>query len=90
MERMYLEELLEILKYRDSRSVRRWCFNNQVRILFDAGCKWRFVLKEEFEKALTRITEETEKQISKRKRVKQGKYTPQGETENAFLSTLQI
>ena len=89
MERMYLEELFEILKYRDHRSIRRWCLNNQVQILFDVGSKWRFVLKEELEKALNRIQQETEKQVSGRKRVNHRKYTPQGEIEKAFLSTLQ-
>jgi len=55
MERMYLVELKSLLRYRDLRSVQRWCFNNSVRVLSDPGAKWRFVLKDEFEKAYTRF-----------------------------------
>ena len=90
MERIYLKDLLEELRYRDLRSVYKWCTYNQVRVLFYPGSNPRFVIKEEFEKALTRITQKTQKKIIKRKRVNQGKYTPQGETEKAFLSSLQI
>jgi hypothetical protein len=88
MERLYLKELRDILKYRDLRSVHRWCFNNHVRVLFDAGCKWRYVLREDFEKALNRMKEETGKQITRRRKSNHGNYTPQGNYEKGFLSVL--
>jgi len=90
MERIYITDLLETLRYRDLRSVRRWCANNQVRVLSDIGSKWRFVMKEELERALIRFHEESKKESVRTKHVKIGRYTPVGETEKTFLSTLQI
>lgn len=87
---MYLKELLKVLQYRDLRSVRKWCINNQVRVLFDTGSKWRFVLREELEKALNKIQQTPLENTPRRKKENHGKYTPQGEIEKSFLSTLQI
>lgn len=50
MERIYLEDLEKELHYRDRRSVRRWCRNNNVRILSDSSSNRQFVLRDEFEK----------------------------------------
>lgn len=90
MERIYLEELKPLLRYRDLRSVRKWCFNNHVKVLYDAGSKWRFVLKEELDKALTIFREEPKTKTFRKKKENHRSYSPQGETEKAFLSTLQM
>lgn len=95
MERLYIEELQKILRYRDRRSVRRWCRNNMVKILSDNGSNKQFVLKEEFEKQKNRnygLTDSNGK-ISLENHTyiynnvgKGKKYRPQGETELAYLS----
>lgn len=53
-ERVYIKDIQVKLQYRDRRSVRRWCHNNNVRILSDTGTSKQFVLNHEFERALTR------------------------------------
>jgi len=51
-ERIYLAEIQTLLRYRDKRSIRRWCHNNNVRMIKDHGSNRPFVLKEEFDQAI--------------------------------------
>jgi hypothetical protein len=51
IERLYISEIQQKLKYKDRRSVRRWCKNQNVRVLQDIGSNKQFVLKDEFENA---------------------------------------
>ena|ERR1035437_3774951 len=53
-ERIYIKDIQKKLQYRDRRSVRRWCRNNNVRILSDTGSNRRFVLRDEFEKSMSK------------------------------------
>jgi len=84
--RIYLKEIMTALDYRDLRSVKKWCDINHVRILCDAGCKWRYVLMEEFEKALTRCHLHKPERPRKNSRVYSTSYSPQGEYEKTLLS----
>jgi hypothetical protein len=98
-ERLYIKKIQEELQYRDRRSVRRWCRNNNVRILSDAGSNRLFVLRDEFEKAKsqsyhvcqrilsTSINFLSQNSICKAAKVKV--YRPQGAMETKFLSILQ-
>ncbi len=95
-ERLYLQDLLGELRYRDRRSVRRWCKNNNVRILSDIGSNRQFVLRDEFEKEknkiyrLRSITSYASKKSFYRNRSshseKAEEYKPQGEYEKNLLS----
>jgi hypothetical protein len=53
-ERIYLKDIQRKLMYLDHRSVRRWCHNNNVRVLSDTGSNRQFVLRNEFERATTK------------------------------------
>ena len=95
MERLYIEELQKILRYRDRRSVRRWCRNNQVRILSDPGSNKQFVLREEFERQKSQNygLRDSNGMFSQKNHTyiynkvgKGKKYRPQGETELVYLS----
>jgi hypothetical protein len=85
-ERIYYKDIKLELEYHDTRSIRRWCKNNHVRILSDIGSNKKFVLRSEFEKAINRsyLLKGNEVQISK----KDTDYKPQGEYEKQFLSRL--
>ncbi|MBP6977617.1 MAG: hypothetical protein KBB71_04815 [Lentimicrobiaceae bacterium] len=95
-ERLYLQDLLGELRYRDRRSVRRWCKNNNVRILSDVGSNRQFVLRDEFEKEKNKIYKlrslisyASKKSLSRNGRNRPEKvmgYKPQGEYEKNFLS----
>ena len=52
IERLYIKEVTKYLEYEDYRSVYRWCKNNGVGILSDAGSKRKYVLMSEFEAAI--------------------------------------
>ena len=53
-ERLYMRDIQKELRYRDRRSVRNWCRNNNVRILSDTGSNRRFVFRDEFEKSINK------------------------------------
>lgn len=95
-ERIYIKDIQKKLQYRDRRSVRRWCRNNNVRILSDTGSNRRFVLRNEFEKSMNKnyhtgrgilhspmnffLHDYTVKSETERR------YCPKGEYEKEFLS----
>lgn len=86
-ERIYISYIQSELRYKDRRSVRRWCRNNIVRIFSDIGSNKQYVLKDEFEMAKNRnslinIFSQNRNNNTEKKRV----YKPQGEYEKAFLS----
>ena len=95
-ERLYIQDIQKVLQYRDRRSVRRWCSNNNVRILSDVGTNKQFVLKEEFEKAISKNYYSNKdvknssinvfEQNSNNNTDKAKIYRPQGEYEKQFLS----
>jgi len=49
IERLHFKELAQLLKYKDQRSIVKWCSNNNVKVFKDNGSNKRFVLKVEFE-----------------------------------------
>lgn len=93
-ERLYIEDLQKELHYRDRRSVRRWCRNNNVRILSDIGSNKQFVLKEEFErqKSKSYAVKFSKKNFTRTyhtyiNKVRKGSgYQPKGEYEKEALS----
>lgn len=68
------------------RTICKWCRNNRVRVLFDCGSKWRFVLREELEKAMNRAHQETGRKVLRKKRRINDIYVPQGQYEKEVLS----
>jgi hypothetical protein len=50
-EKKYLSEVKQELRYKDTRSVIRWCENNKVGIFSDYGSNKKYVLNVEFERA---------------------------------------
>lgn len=87
MERLYIQEIQKELQYRDRRSVRRWCRNNNVRLFSDVGSNKQYVLKDEFEIAKNRNSSMNFFSQKKNKNTeKVMEYKPQGEYEKAFLS----
>ena len=55
-ERLYIREAMKCIGLIDPRSFRRWCALNNLMLYQDANCKKHFVLKSEFEHALTNST----------------------------------
>ena len=51
IERVYISELQSDLHYKDRRSARRWCKNQNIRILHDIGSNKQFILRDEYESA---------------------------------------
>lgn len=49
LERLYIKDMREELPFRDRRTLKKWCFNNGVKIFSDIGCNQLFVLRAEFE-----------------------------------------
>ena len=95
-ERLYMQDIQKELQYRDRRSVHRWCRNNDVRILSDAGSNKQFVLRYEFEKAKTKnyfvrpgVINSSMKFLSQNRTKRNdtvGKYNVKGEYEKKSLS----
>jgi hypothetical protein len=95
-ERLYIKDIKKELPYRDRRSITRWCRNNDVRILSDAGSNKQFVLRYEFEKAKTKnyfvrlgVINSSMKFLSQnrtRRNDTVGGYNVKGEYEKEFLS----
>lgn len=86
-ERIYIKDLQQELNYYDRRSVKRWCHNNNVRILSDVGSNKHFVLRDEFEKAKSKdYNLASDCFNSSIKKTSIEKYTPKGEYEKMFLS----
>lgn len=95
-ERLYIKDIKKELPYRDRRSITRWCRNNDVRILSDAGSNKQFVLRYEFETAKTKnyfvrpgVINSSMKFLSQNRTRKTDKakgYTVKGEYEKEFLS----
>jgi hypothetical protein len=87
-ERVYISEIQNELHYKDRRSVRRWCYNNNVRILSDIGSNKQFVLKADYENAKnTNYYKAHEHPNSSEK--KSPEYFPRFENEKRMLSILQ-
>lgn len=97
-ERLYIKDIQKELHYRDRRSVRRWCRNNNVRILSDIGSNKQFVLREEFERQKSKNynNKPSDRKFTKTNHtyinnVQKGiGYQPQGEYEKEFLSIFTI
>ena len=91
-ERIYIQEIQNELQYKDRRSVIRWCKNNNVQIFSYTGSYKKFVLKDEFEKALFKhyhkhsVNINSAMNIYSKNRNQTVKYIPQGEYEKEFLS----
>ena len=96
-ERMYIQEIQKELQYRVRKSVRRWCCNNNVRILSDVGSNKQYVLRDEYEKAKNKNYNTNTKVINSSMNFfsmnsnaeKTKEYRPQGEQEIKFLNCLQ-
>lgn len=96
-ERIYIPEIQSELPYKDRRTVRKWCFNNHVRILSDIGSNKQFALREEYENAKCRnydIHKETINSTTiyfskSSKAQKVNEYRPLGRIEESFLNYLQ-
>ena len=87
LERLYTQDASTELGYKDRRSFKSWCENNGVEILSDKGSNRRYVLKQEFEEAMSRKGAEYLK--SREGKVKkENRYQPMGEHELKFLSIL--
>lgn len=55
MYRLYIKQAMSELNIRDKRTFKRWCNNHGVGILSDNGSKKKYVIKEEFEIAKSRL-----------------------------------
>ena len=95
-ERLYIPEIQKELQYRVRKSVRRWCCNNNVRILSDVGSNKQYVLRDEYEKAKNKNYSNNEvinssmnffSMNNRTEKIKE--YRPQGEQEIKFLNCLQ-
>ncbi len=53
-ERLYIKEILHDLHYKDLRSIKRWCNNQNIPLRKDKGSNKLYVLKEEYESAKCR------------------------------------
>ena len=95
-ERLYIKDIKGILPYRTTRTIKKWCRNNNVLILSDIGMRDQFVLKAQLEEAMERNhrIKSSSKRISQaswnkklQKKMKDVlEYKPQGEYEKDFLS----
>ena len=98
-ERFYISDAQIDLHYKDRRSVRRWCHNNNVRILSDTGSNRQYVLKDEYEKAKSRNYYKAQElpnssmnsfsQHHNTIKKKKLEYIPRFENEKRMLSRLQ-
>lgn len=95
LERTYITDAVKQLGYKDKRTFRRWCANNDVGLLQDTGSLKLYVIKSEFEEALLRKSiqylKEKSKRITvseKRKRSELSAYAPLGDNEKKFLARL--
>lgn len=94
-ERLYISEIQADLRYRDRRSVRRWCRNNNVKLISDLGSNRYFVLRQEYEIAkcrnypksysLQNSASNFHLQFQETEKMKQD-YQPQYDTEKRMLS----
>jgi len=94
-----IKEAAKELGYKDFRSVRRWCDNHNIKILFDFGSNRQYILKEEFESSRDKECLKYIKQkygtdklpdnlTSESKNNKQKiNYAPQGKSEKEFLAS---
>ena len=95
-ERIYISEIQSELPYKDRRTVRRWCFNNHVRILSDVGSNRQFALRIEYENAkcknyhlhLESINSTTTYFSNNSKIEKVNEYRALGRNEENFLNRL--
>lgn len=95
-ERLYIVDVQKELHYRDRRSVRRWCRNNDVTILCDVGSNKQYVLREEYDKGklenysvTPRIMNTTKRFFAEKFKNKANNlmdYKPKGEYEKKVLS----
>jgi len=94
-ERIYISDIQSELHYKDRRSVRRWCRNNDVRVLSDIGSNRQYVLKDEYEKAKCRNYNKIQElpnssvNIFNKTEKKKPLYIPRFENEKRMLSILQ-
>ena len=94
-ERVYTTDLQNELRYKDRRSVQRWCKNNGVRLLSDIGCRKQYVLLNEYENAkcmnysISNVTSNFLSQYQNERKEIESKYRPQFENEKRVLSILQ-
>jgi hypothetical protein len=51
LDRLYIQDLQKELRYRDRRTILRWCYNHEVGLFSDIGTKRLYAIKEEFEAA---------------------------------------
>jgi hypothetical protein len=97
-DRLYIHEIQQELQYRDRRSVRSWCRNNNVRVLSDAGSNKQFVLKAEYEKAKNHFKSPEAlssamkffSQYQVASKGKEANYKPQGKYEKEFLKRIGL
>ena len=91
LKRVYISEILNELHYKDRRSVRRWCRNNNVRILSDIGTNKQYVLSHEYEKAKSRNYSPAQEFSNSFNIIdkKISEYKPRFENEKRMLSILQ-
>lgn len=85
-DRIYMEELKKELPYRDRRTLKRWCQNNQVRVLCDEGSNRLYVLRYEFESGKERNHKTRHGRNHKKCKQEILDYIPKGEYEKGFLS----
>lgn len=97
-ERVYISEIQHDLQYKDRRSVRRWCSNNNVNIISDQGSNKQFVLREEYELAKSknyhRVQDPSKSlpansaQLQKKTEIKKTEYSPRFKNEIRMVSIL--
>ena len=95
-ERIYISEIQSELPYKTRRTVRKWCFNNHVRILSDVGSNKQFALRVEYENAKCRNYHIHQEAINSSmiyfsksgKAEKANKYRVLGRNEEDFLNRL--
>jgi hypothetical protein len=95
-ERIYISEIQSELQYKDRRSVRRWCRNNNVRVLSDVGSNKQYALRSEYENARFKnypirpeVFNSSMAYFPKSSKVeKENEYIPLGRIEENFLNRL--
>lgn len=89
-ERLYIKEMLHDLNYKDKRSIKRWCLNQNVRLIKDKGTNKLYVIKDEYEFAKRRNYQMSNSFINHQVVMRQEPdYKPKYAVEREVLSILQ-
>ncbi len=88
IERIYIREAKRLLDIEDNRTFQKWCSENDVIILKDAGCRKPYVIAEQFQEAMGRTAFAYLRTLPGFQTLE--KYKPSGDKEKRFLKKLDF